>query len=69
MSCAKPVTQEGEPGGEIVLGQCPVCGQQERQAQVLRQEREDRALLRGRAKGFGPAAEGVDVFAGFREEG
>ncbi len=69
MSCARPVIQQGEPGGEVVLGQCRVCAEQERQAQALRLAREERQVRRNAARGYGGPAPGEDIFRGFHEEG
>jgi hypothetical protein len=68
MGCAKPVMQEGEPGAEVEQGQCRVCAEMQRQAQVRRQVRAERQVRRNAARGYGGPAPGEDIWKGFREE-
>ena len=50
-----------------VVGHCPTCGELRLRASRLAYAREGKRLLRQRGNGYGPAPEGEDVFAGFRE--
>lgn len=51
-----------------VLGMCARCGAEKHQEAERLYYRNARAVERRKAKGYGPAAEGEDVFRGFREE-
>jgi hypothetical protein len=56
-------------GGKRVEGQCRVCADLQKRAWAKKWARQSRELLERRRKGYGPAPDGEDVFAGFREEG
>lgn len=61
---------EDHPGklkGEV-LGFCATCGELLKRLSDERRAREGRALLHRRAQGYGPPAEGEDVFRGLRED-
>ena len=65
--CMDPVIHQGGIGGKQESGQCSLCMAHQVRANEMRWQREGRRLLRDRAKGYGAPAEGVDVWAGFRE--
>ncbi len=46
MYCADPVMQQGDPGGQEVQGQCPVCAEMDRQARALAYVRAARGVAR-----------------------
>jgi hypothetical protein len=48
--------------------QCVTCAGVEEREQRAKRAASDRRVARQMAKGFGPATDGKDVFAGFREE-
>ena len=58
-------TRDASVAPDVVV-HCPTCGELRLRQSALRYAREGRALLRRRAKGYGPAPEGVDDFDGFR---
>lgn len=62
------VIQEGERGGELILGTCSACGALQAQVWKDKAHRADRNAERDRRRGrkYGPAGPGCDVFAGFR---
>lgn len=62
------VIQEGERGGELILGTCPACMRLREQAIRDKALRADRGAERDRRRGrtYGPAGPGCDPFVGFR---
>jgi hypothetical protein len=59
-------THPGQLVGEIPAT-CATCGEEQRAKAEAAYWRDVRALERRKERGFGPAPDGVDVFAGFRE--
>lgn len=49
-----------------VIGFCALCGRLDKDKAERAWKREGRELLRRRERGYGPPAEGEDVFAGFK---
>lgn len=52
--------------GEVAV-MCATCVELRRRLARAKEAAMDRQLLRDRARGYGPAPEGEDVFRGFRE--
>ena len=70
MACVHPVIQPGELGGRVIEnGQCSLCAALHARATEATQRRTEQRTARRAAKGYGPAADGVDVFQQFREDG
>jgi hypothetical protein len=60
---------EDHPGtvpGEVA-GTCRTCADLVKAERERERVREDKRLLRDRARGYGPPAEGEDIWRGFKE--
>lgn len=57
--CADPVIKEGDPGGQVIEGECGMCAEMRRQAEAIRQARGVRAVMR-RAREKHPVREMTD---------
>ena len=66
MSCAKPIIQPGEEGGEVIQGQCRLCMDLNCRASEILYRREYAAVQRRKATGRCKSS-GMDPFRGFRE--